>query len=181
MLSIYQYSLVFKLHTVVFLVLLFWLTVWDYCSFPSWENICFADLCWNVASSLFTGNVSENAVPSRQGNSLYCTCEHHLVLELLPWGKSILYRIFFVCIGPRKEITYQSIYISVPELIIQLQRVLWISVSSRFAFIAEVLLVLFWFLFLFFVQDEFVGWSQQSEHQYQSINDWEDATIKPLC
>lgn len=56
-----------------------------------------------MASSLFTGNVSENAVPSRQGNSLYCTCDHHLVLELLPWGKSILCRIFFVCIGPKER------------------------------------------------------------------------------
>lgn len=163
--AIYQYSLVFKLYTVVFLMFIFWLTVQDYFSFLSWENICFADLCWNVASSLFSGNVSENAVPSRQGNSLYCICEHHLMVELLPWGKSpILWRIFFCILVQRKEITYQSMYLSVSDLIIQLQRMLWISVSSRFAFIAEVVLVLFWFLFLLFVQDEFVGWSQQSEH-----------------
>lgn len=97
-------------------------------------------------------------------------------------GVNLFCAEFFLCVlVQRKEITYQSIYISVPELSIQLQRVLWISVSSRFAFIAEVVLVLFWLLFLFFVQDEFVGWSQQSEHQYQSINDWEDATLKALC
>lgn len=97
-------------------------------------------------------------------------------------GVNLFCAEFFLCVlVQRKEITSQSIYISVPELTIQLQRVLWISVSSRFAFIAEVVLVCSGFCFFFFVQDEFVGWSQQSEHQYQSTNDWENATIKPLC
>lgn len=93
----------------------------DYFSFPSWENICFADLCWNVASSLFTGNVSENAVPSRQGNSLYFIHECHLMVDLLSWDKSpVLWRIFLY-IGPKErnnlsEYLHECVKVSSPVM-----------------------------------------------------------------
>lgn len=169
------------LYILIFLILTFWLTMQDYFSFPCWENTCFADLCWNVASSLFTGNVSENAVPSRQGNSLCCIWEHHLMLSSYLGVNLLFCGEFFSYIGPKERnnlpgYLHECVRVDNPvtksvvnKCVIQICPHCRSCVSFVLVFVS------------LFVQDEFVGWSQQSEHQYQSTNDWEDATIKPLC
>ena len=82
-----------------------------------------------MASSLFTGDVSENAVPSCQGNSLYFIREHHLMVDLLSWSKSPI--LWKVCANERNNL---SEYL--PDCVKIANPVIKTVVSSGFAFIA---------------------------------------------